>query len=196
MLNWEINNAPFDGDIADEKIVCKRCHWSWKVKDGGDDLFVCHKCNYDNSSYYQKSNFEGDLSSGGSTNWGNVISSSLETGSKYIPQSGSRLNEDAKQSIALKKEAEAKKKTVKAECGRNPWLGKKKNQAYEECRKRVIDKLEAKSQELKTQRESENILKQKSLLQSQKTRRNQTYVVAGVIIFAIVGFIVYKKMSK
>lgn len=38
------------------RIKCHnpRCNWSWKVKDGGDDLFVCHKCYTDNSKFYLK----------------------------------------------------------------------------------------------------------------------------------------------
>ena len=38
------------------RIKCHnpRCNWSWKVKDGGDDLFVCHKCFTDNSKFYIK----------------------------------------------------------------------------------------------------------------------------------------------
>jgi hypothetical protein len=38
------------------EIECHKCHWKWKVKDGGDDLFICHKCYTDNSKYYK---FEG-----------------------------------------------------------------------------------------------------------------------------------------
>jgi hypothetical protein len=40
------------GSIDNERIVCHRCDWSWKVVDGGDDLYVCHKCGYDNAPYY------------------------------------------------------------------------------------------------------------------------------------------------
>ena len=38
------------------RIKCRnpRCNWSWKVKDGGNDLFVCHKCFTDNSKFYLK----------------------------------------------------------------------------------------------------------------------------------------------
>lgn len=34
--------------IVGEKIECDNCGWSWKIIDGGDDLFMCHKCGYDN----------------------------------------------------------------------------------------------------------------------------------------------------
>ncbi len=31
------------------KINCKKCNHSWKVADGGDDLYVCHECGYNNN---------------------------------------------------------------------------------------------------------------------------------------------------
>ena len=34
--------------IVGDKIECDKCDWSWNIKDGGDDLYVCHKCGYDN----------------------------------------------------------------------------------------------------------------------------------------------------
>jgi len=34
--------------IVGEKIECDNCGWSWNIVDGGDDLFMCHKCDYDN----------------------------------------------------------------------------------------------------------------------------------------------------
>lgn len=37
------------GSIDHERIVCENCGWSWKVKDGGDDLYECHKCDHDNT---------------------------------------------------------------------------------------------------------------------------------------------------
>jgi nicotinic acid mononucleotide adenylyltransferase/ribosomal protein L37AE/L43A len=32
-----------------DKIVCDNCGWSWKIKDGGNDLYICHKCGHDNT---------------------------------------------------------------------------------------------------------------------------------------------------
>jgi hypothetical protein len=37
----------------DETIECEKCGWRWKVEDGGKDLYVCHKCGYDNSNMYK-----------------------------------------------------------------------------------------------------------------------------------------------
>jgi hypothetical protein len=64
MTNFKFSHIPFDGNLTDDKIVCQNCGWSWKVKDGGDDLYVCHKCYTDNSNFYlSNSNFEGADSS-------------------------------------------------------------------------------------------------------------------------------------
>jgi len=38
--------------IIKDKIECDNCGWSWKIKDGGNDLYICHKCNYDNTPKY------------------------------------------------------------------------------------------------------------------------------------------------
>ena len=44
--NWtdSLNEA-----IVGDKIVCDNCGWSWKIKDGGNDLYICHKCGHDNT---------------------------------------------------------------------------------------------------------------------------------------------------
>jgi hypothetical protein len=41
--------AQLIGEIVNGKIECKNCSWSWNRLDGGDDLYICHKCNYDNT---------------------------------------------------------------------------------------------------------------------------------------------------
>jgi ribosome assembly protein YihI (activator of Der GTPase) len=35
------------------KVKCKGCDWSWDLKDGGSDPYVCHKCGEDNTDYYK-----------------------------------------------------------------------------------------------------------------------------------------------
>ena len=44
--NW--TDTLTEGVLGD-KIVCDNCGWSWKIKDGGDDLYICHKCGHDNT---------------------------------------------------------------------------------------------------------------------------------------------------
>jgi len=51
--NWtdSLNEA-----IVGNKIVCDNCGWSWKIKDGGNDLFLCHKCGHDNTPVKENKN--------------------------------------------------------------------------------------------------------------------------------------------
>jgi hypothetical protein len=44
--NW--TDTLTEGVLGD-RIVCDDCGWSWKIKDGGDDLYICHKCGHDNT---------------------------------------------------------------------------------------------------------------------------------------------------
>ena len=58
------NDITFEngGDVIinPTEIECHTCHWKWKVKDGGDDLFICHKCYTDNSKFYKFEGLEGE----------------------------------------------------------------------------------------------------------------------------------------
>ena len=29
-------------------ITCKNCGWTWNLKNGGKDPYICHKCGYNN----------------------------------------------------------------------------------------------------------------------------------------------------
>jgi hypothetical protein len=37
--------------VLADKIECDNCGWTWMKKDGGDDLYHCHKCGHDNEKY-------------------------------------------------------------------------------------------------------------------------------------------------
>ncbi len=38
----------------DMKIICDGCDWSWKLSEGGDKPYLCHKCGNDNTKKYKK----------------------------------------------------------------------------------------------------------------------------------------------
>ena len=63
--NW--TDTILNEEIVGDKIVCDNCGWSWNIVDGGDDLFICHKCGHDNSpvneekAYKHKSGFNDKL---------------------------------------------------------------------------------------------------------------------------------------
>jgi len=44
ILNNKVSEA-----IVGKKIQCDNCPWNWNIKDGGDDLYICHKCGHNNT---------------------------------------------------------------------------------------------------------------------------------------------------
>lgn len=34
--------------LKNEKVTCDNCGWSWKLSEGGDDPYTCHKCGHIN----------------------------------------------------------------------------------------------------------------------------------------------------
>jgi hypothetical protein len=41
--------APVKELVTDTEIICDNCGWKWAIKDGGNDLYICHKCGHDNT---------------------------------------------------------------------------------------------------------------------------------------------------
>jgi hypothetical protein len=35
--------------VTNKEVICDKCGWSWDIVDGGDDLYICHKCGHDNT---------------------------------------------------------------------------------------------------------------------------------------------------
>jgi hypothetical protein len=35
--------------VTATQVICNNCGWKWAIKDGGKDLYVCHKCGHDNT---------------------------------------------------------------------------------------------------------------------------------------------------
>jgi hypothetical protein len=35
--------------VTDTKVICDNCGWEWDIVDGGEDLYICHKCGHDNT---------------------------------------------------------------------------------------------------------------------------------------------------
>ena len=31
-------------EVSKGKVTCDNCGWSWKLSEGGDDPYTCHKC--------------------------------------------------------------------------------------------------------------------------------------------------------
>jgi len=50
----EVDVSAYKGEdmfetIVGDEIHCDNCDWHWKIKEGGDDLYTCHKCWHDNT---------------------------------------------------------------------------------------------------------------------------------------------------
>lgn len=42
--NMKIRIKSLLREALDKTITCNKCGWEWRLKDGGDDPYVCHKC--------------------------------------------------------------------------------------------------------------------------------------------------------
>lgn len=45
----EVIRYAFAEIVTNTKVICDNCGWSWNKADGGDDLYICHKCNHNNT---------------------------------------------------------------------------------------------------------------------------------------------------
>tara|TARA_B110000977_G_C11053331_1_gene483136 strand:+ start:282 stop:2252 length:1971 start_codon:yes stop_codon:yes gene_type:complete len=54
--NW---TDTLNESIVGDKIKCDECSWSWGIKDGGNDLFICHKCGHDNEPIKENKDYFG-----------------------------------------------------------------------------------------------------------------------------------------
>jgi len=35
--------------VENGEVICDDCGWSWDMSEGGDDMYICHKCGHDNT---------------------------------------------------------------------------------------------------------------------------------------------------
>jgi tRNA(Ile2) C34 agmatinyltransferase TiaS len=40
--------------ITETDVICDNCGWSWKLSEGGDDPYICHKCWHNNETNLKK----------------------------------------------------------------------------------------------------------------------------------------------
>ena len=165
--------------------IQKKCNFDFIIK-------KFNKNNMDDKSEIYFLSFDGENNS--KTDWGSVINSGLGFVDKSVTQSKGRLNEDAKQGVASKKEAQALKKRIKTEC-RNRPLGKSKRATWEVCKNKVVEKFEASFGEDKAKREVATKLALEQLAIEHKIKkRNQTIIISILGISVIlVGYFIYKK---
>jgi len=62
LIKETVEEAFFIGeDDLDKTIECEKCGWRWKLEDGGENPYLCYKCEYDNSYPYNDSIDEYDV---------------------------------------------------------------------------------------------------------------------------------------
>ena len=42
-------SLPLNETVTATQVICDNCGWEWDKKDGGKDLYVCHKCGHNNT---------------------------------------------------------------------------------------------------------------------------------------------------
>ena len=47
--------------VTEDSVICNKCSWDWKIKDGGNDLYICHKCNHDNTPKLHEGRYDNEV---------------------------------------------------------------------------------------------------------------------------------------
>ena len=61
LIKETVEEAFFIGEDDIDTIECAKCGWKWELEDGGENPYLCHKCDYDNSYRYNDSIDEYDV---------------------------------------------------------------------------------------------------------------------------------------
>lgn len=48
-------------EVSNGKVTCDNCGWSWSLKDGGHDPYICHQCNHNNELNKLNEDYEFDF---------------------------------------------------------------------------------------------------------------------------------------
>lgn len=103
-----------------KKVECKGCGWSWDLKDGGNDPYVCHKCGQDNTNYYK-------LKIKVSKEDQDYINESIKNGDVLVEDLGRWFKEKW---VDVSRKIDGKHPP----CGRSSANGEKGRKGYPKCR--------------------------------------------------------------
>ena len=90
--------------VFGDRIVCDNCGWNWPIKDGGDDLYVCHKCGHDSTPLLNEGRYDkitNIISSKIFNQWREDINNGAEASrlQQYFPFEDEEISIDANISI-------------------------------------------------------------------------------------------------
>jgi len=99
--------------VTDTDVICDNCGWEWPIADGGDDLYICHKCGHDNNPDLEEGTcgYDTDVKTGeklntpGGLEEGRPKKKDPKKGTGKKPEgSGRRLytDEDPKDTVSIK----------------------------------------------------------------------------------------------
>ena len=99
--------------VTDTDIICDNCGWDWPIADGGDDLYICHKCGHDNNPDLEEGTcgYDTDVKTGkkldtpGGLEEGRPKKPDPKKGTGKKPEGSSRrlyTDEDPKDTVSIK----------------------------------------------------------------------------------------------
>lgn len=187
--HWEINHLPFDGDLTNDKVICKNCGWSWNYQDGGNDPYVCHKCFTDNTSSYlgeKHSNFALDP---------------VTAVAKASGQVAGAIGDISKAKASIESSKTDIQREVELSCGgkrRRSW-SKKRKAEYDACANKVLDENKLlknqSAEQLKNTQEFNQKLALEKLKDIKEEKQRNTYLIIGGLVL-VLGVIVYLRTKK
>jgi hypothetical protein len=106
-------NAIVSELVTDTDVICDNCGWDWPIADGGDDLYICHKCGHDNNPDLEEGTcgYDTDVKTGkklytpGGLEEGRPKKKDPRKGTGKKPEGSSRrlyTDEDPKDTVSIK----------------------------------------------------------------------------------------------
>jgi hypothetical protein len=71
--------------VTDTEVICDNCGWEWPIADGGDDLYICHKCGHDNNPDLEEGScgYDTDVATGKKLNTPGGLEEGKQVGPLY-----------------------------------------------------------------------------------------------------------------
>jgi hypothetical protein len=94
--------------VTDTEVICDNCGWEWPIADGGDDLYICHKCGHDNNPDLDEGTcgYDTDVKTGKKLDTpGGLEEADPKKGTGKKPEGSSRrlyTDEDPKDTVRIK----------------------------------------------------------------------------------------------